>query len=171
MREKPDNSPESFSRLEQLREEAEGRIRALRRQARKGGWGLLLFVVLSVLAIPDFSALPSLPDNVRQILGAPPKVEWISMALVVYVFSALTLTLARIMQGTVIYRGWSHLFYITCFYIFFGFTGVRRDSFWAVFVSGLIILGLENFAIKTYCNELIEEEKERLEGMKESPES
>jgi hypothetical protein len=167
MREKQDNSPENRSSSHNLRIEIEGRIRDLRLQARKGAYGLVLFVIISVFAIPGFRALPTLPDKVRQILGAPPKPEWISMALVVYVFSALTLTLARIMQGSGVYKGWSHLFYVTCFYLFYGFTTVARDSFWAVFVSGLIILGLENFAIRTYSNEHIEEEKERLERIKE----
>lgn len=165
MREKLDNSPDNRSSSDHTRIEIEGRISELRRQARKGAYGLVLFVVISTLAIPGFRAMPTLPEKVHQILGAPPKPEWISMALVVYVFSALTLTLARIMQGSGVYKGWSHLFYITCFYVFYGFTTVARDSFWAVFVSGLIILGLENFAVRTYSNEIIEEEKERLERM------
>jgi hypothetical protein len=166
MRKKPDSSPEERSGSNSLREEIEERIRTMRLQALKGAWGLVLFVIVSVLAIPGFRALPSLPEKARQILGAPPKVEWISLALVVYVFSALTLTLARITQGSGAYRGWSHVFYITCFYFFFAFTEVTRESFWAVFVSGLIILGLENFAIRSYYSEMIEDEQERLERMK-----
>ena len=171
MREKQESSPETLSDSDRSRVEIEARIRVLRHQARKGGWGLLLFVVISVLAIPGFNAFPALPQKVRQILGAPPKLEWISMALAVYVFSALTLTLGRIMQGSGAYRGWSHLFYISSFYIFYGFAGGMRNSFWAVFVSGLIILGLENYAIRTHSNEVIEAEKERLEKISESAES
>lgn len=160
------DSSENLSGSDDQQVEIQGRIRELRLQTRKGAYGLILFVIISVFAIPGFRALPTLPEKVRQILGAPPKPEWISIALVVYVFSALTLTLARIMQGSGVYKGWSHLFYITCFYIFYGFTSVARDSFWAVFVSGLIILGLENFAIRSHVNEVIEEEKERLERLK-----
>ena len=171
MRKKQDSSPEDLSRPDRMQEEIEERIRIMRLQARKGAWGLILFVIVSVLAIPGFKALPSLPEKVHQILGAPPKVEWISLALVVYVFSALTLTLARITQGSGVYRGWSHVFYITCFYFFFAFPDVMRDSFWAVFVSGLIILGLENFAIRTYCGEMIEDEQARLEKIKNRQES
>jgi hypothetical protein len=165
MREKRESSLESLSSSDQMRIEIEERIRGLRLQARKGAYGLVIFVLISVLAIPGFKALPSLPEKARQILGTPPKPEWISMALAIYVFSALILTLARIMQGSGAYKGWSHLFYIACFYIFFGFTTVARDSFWAVFVSGLIILGLENYAIRVHNNEIIEEEMERLERM------
>ena len=92
----------------------------------------------------------------------------IGIALVVYVFSALTLTLARITQGTGNYRGWSHLFYITAFYIFYAFAGAIEDTFWAVFTAGLIILGLENYAIRTYCIETIQDEMELLERINES---
>ncbi|UCG38061.1 MAG: menaquinol oxidoreductase, partial [bacterium] len=91
----------------------------------------------------------------------------ISLALVVYVFSALTLTLSRIMQGSGVYRGWSHLFYITSFYVFYGFSGTMQETYWAVFVSGLVILGLENYSIRTFCGEAISEEREKLERMQE----
>lgn len=171
MRELKNSSPESLSDSERQRIEIERHIAGLHRQTRKGAYGLVLFVLISVLAIPGFRALPTLPEKVHQILGAPPKPEWISIALVVYVFSALTLTLARIVQSSAVYKGWSHLFYITCFYIFYGFTTVAREAFWAVFVSGLIILGLENYAIRAHVNEVIEEEKERLERINKGPES
>ena len=147
------------------RKEIEGRISKLRATARQGGWGLAVFILLSMLAIPDVNVIPPLPEKLRQALGAAPKAEFISLALVVYVFSALTLSLARLMQGAGKYRGWSHLFYITAFYIFYGFAHVMDDFFWAVFVSGLIILGLENYAIRTYCSEVIMEEEEKLEGL------
>jgi len=165
MSERKDSSEADLSGSDPSRREIEGHIIRLRKQARKGAYGLIIFVIISVFAIPGFKALPALPDKVRLILGAPPKPEWISIALVIYVFSALTLTLARIMQGSGVYKGWSHLFYVTCFYIFYGFTTVARDSFWAVFVSGLIILGLENFAVRAHANEVIEEEREKLERM------
>ena len=168
MREKREASPESISRPEETRAEIEERIRIYRLQARKGSLGLILFVVISIFAIPGFRFLPDLPEKARQILGAPPKPEWISLALVVYVFSALILILARITQGSGGYRGWSHLFYITSFYIFFGFTEVARDSFWAVFVSGLIILGLENFAVRNHSKEVIEEELEKLKKLEKA---
>jgi len=168
MRETREISPGSRSGLEQARVEIEERIRRHRFQARKGSIGLIIFVVISVLAIPGFRFLPDLPETARQVLGAPPKPEWISLALVVYVFSALILILARIIQGSGGYRGWSHIFYITSFYIFFGFTEVARDSFWAVFVSGLIILGLENFAVRSHSKEVIEEEQEKLKRLEKA---
>mgnify|MGYP000240578517 CR=1 FL=1 len=96
--------PQALLQLERVpadvRAEIEERIRTYRLQARKGSLGLIFFVVISIFAIPGLRFLPDLPEKARQILGAPPKPEWISLALVVYVFSALILILARITQGS-----------------------------------------------------------------------
>lgn len=169
MREKQETSSENLAGKANGRAEIEERIRTFRSQARKGSYGLVLFVLISTFAIPGFRFLPDLPEKAREVLGAPPKPEWIGMALAVYVFSALILALARIIQGTGGYRGWSHLFYITSFYIFFGFTETARESFWAVFVAGLIIFGLENFAVRTHSREMIEEEEEKLKKLAAPP--
>jgi hypothetical protein len=146
--------------------EAQQRIRNLRARARKGGWGLAAFVVVSVLSIPDSYLLPALSESVRQFLGAAPPTNLISIALVIYAFSALTLILARIAQGSGTYKGWSHLLYITSFYIFFSFAGTLRETYWAVFVSGLLIMGLENYLVRTYAGEEIKKEERRLEKTK-----
>jgi len=142
---------------------AEERIKNLKAKARMGGWGLLTFVIISVISIPNSNFIPTLSEPVRRFLGAPPPANLISVALIVYAFSALTLILARIAQGSGIYKGWSHLFYITAFYIFFGFAQTLRQTYWAVFVTGLVIMGLENFLIRTYSAEEIRKEERRLE--------
>jgi len=146
--------------------EAQERIRVLRGRARMGAWGLAAFVIVSVLSIPDSYLLPALSESVRRFLGAAPSSNLISIALIVYAFSALTLILARIAQGSGAYKGWSHLFYLTAFYIFFGFAGTLRDTYWAVFVSGLLIMGLENYLVRTYVSEEIKKEEGRLQRAK-----
>jgi hypothetical protein len=139
--------------------DARERIKGLRARARMGGWGLAAFVIVSVLSIPDSHLLPALSESVRRFLGAAPPSNLISIALIVYAFSALTLILARIAQGSGNYKGWSHLFYITSFYVFFGFAGTLRETYWAVFVSGLLIMGLENYLVRTYVSEEIKKEE------------
>ena len=143
--------------------DARERIRSLRARARMGGWGLIAFVIVSVLSIPNNYLLPALSESVRRFLGAAPPSNFISIALIIYAFSALTLILARIAQGSGDYKGWSHLFYITAFYIFFGFAGTLRETYWAVFVSGLLIMGLENYLVRTYVSEEIRKEERRKE--------
>ena len=142
------------------------RIRILRAKARMGGWGLAAFVIVSVLSIPDSYLLPTLSESVRRFLGAAPPSKLISFALIVYAFSALTLILARIAQGSGSYKGWSHLFYITAFYVFFGFAGTLRDTYWAVFLSGLLIMGLENYLVRTYVSEEVKKAEREMERRK-----
>ncbi|MDF1527175.1 MAG: menaquinol oxidoreductase [bacterium] len=143
--------------------EAQERIRNLRARARMGAWGLAAFVIVSVLSIPDSYLLPALSESIRRFLGSPPPSNLISVALAVYAFSALTLILARIAQGSGTYKGWSHLFYISAFYIFFGFAGTLRDTYWAVFLSGLLIMGLENYLVRTFISEEVKKEERNLE--------
>jgi len=142
--------------------EAQERIRVLRARARKGGWGLAAFVVVSFLSIPDSNLLPALSETVRRFLGAAPPSNLISIALVIYAFSALTLILVRIAKGSATYKGWSHLLYIASFYIFFGFAGSLRETYWAVFVSGLLIMGLENYLVRNYVLEEIRKAERNL---------
>ena len=146
--------------------EAQERIRRLRAKSRMGGWGLAAFVIVSILSIPDSYLLPVLSESVRRFLGAAPPSNLISVALVIYAFSALTIILARIAQGSGAYKGWSHLFYITAFYIFFGFAGTLRETYWAIFLSGLLIMGLENYLVRTWVSEEIMKEERRLEKEK-----
>lgn len=157
---KPEVIEETSQQVSQVRE----RIKSLRARARLGGWGLAAYVIVSVLSIPDSHLLPALSESVRRFLGAAPPSNLISIALVVYAFSALTLILARIAQGSGTYKGWSHLLYITSFYIFFGFAGTLRETYWAVFVSGLLIMGLENYLIRNYVSEEIRREERKLKG-------
>lgn len=141
-------------------------IKELKKRARIGGWGLAVYVIISILSIPDSYLLPALSDSVRRFLGAAPPPNLISIALVVYAFSALTLILARIARGAGDYKGWSHLFYLTSFYIFFGFAGTLRETYWAVFVSGLIIMGLENYLVRIHVSEEIKKVEREIEKAK-----
>lgn len=142
------------------------RIRELKIRARMGIWGLIAYVIVSVLSIPGNYLLPTVSESVRNFLGAAPPSNLISIALVIYAFSALTLVLSRIAQGAGDYKGWSHLFYLTSFYIFFSFAGTLRETYWAIFVSGLLIMGLENYLIKTYVAEELKKAEREIEKAK-----
>ncbi len=110
----------------------------------------------------DFWFLPPIPDAVREFLGFSPPVTLINIALVVYTFSALALTLARMMAGSNSYRGWAHLGYLGAFYGFYYYAGELKSNFWPVFAAGLTILCLENYRVWTYCTDAIREEREKL---------
>ena len=148
----------------------EERIRKLKALSWTGTYGLVAFVLITVLAIPNSRLLPPLSAKAREILGASPPIELIGVALIVYIFSALTLTLARIAKGHGDYRGWPHLFYTASFYVFFSFAEAGSETYWAVFISGLVIMGLENYQIRSWCAEQINEElrKAKLSGVSPS---
>ena len=84
---------------EELRQEIESRIRRLERAAGHGLWGMVIFLLVSLAAFNDFAILPDLPEQVRRQLGAPPPVEMISLALVIYAFSGIVYVLARMTRN------------------------------------------------------------------------
>jgi len=127
----------------------EARIRRLERTAGNGLWGMVVFLLVSFAAFDGFSILPDLPETIRQKLGAPPPVDLISLALVVYAFSGIILTLARMTSDTGSYRGFMHAAFLTGFYAFYHLSGALPDNFWAVFLAGISVMGLESYHLWT----------------------
>lgn len=133
----------------ELQVRIETRIRSLERSAANGLWGMVLFLLVSFVAFDGFSPLPDLSPEIRQKLGAPPPVNLISLALVVYAFSGIILTLARMTSNTGSYRGFMHAAFFTGFYAFYHLSGALPDNFWAVFLAGTSVMGLESYHLWT----------------------
>ena len=112
-----------------------------------------------------FSFLLPLDESIRRILGHPPPVNLISALLILYIFSAIILILGRMMSGSGQASGVGHAGYLAGFYFFYHFSGTLPENFWAVFVAGLTILGLESYHIWIYCSEEIEKERETLTAL------
>jgi hypothetical protein len=165
----PLNEPASGSRFdrEPLRREVHLEIRRLHRLSNRGLWGLSLFILISLGAQQNFDFLPTISDGARAVLGAAPPVKLISIALVVYSFSALILILSRMMGGSDTYRGWSHLGYLAGFYAFYYYAEALPENFWAVFAAGFTIFSLEYYQIWTYCSDGIRTEKELLSKLED----
>jgi hypothetical protein len=106
--------------------------------------------------------LPSLPDNIRAMLGRPPSGNMIGAALILYVFSAIILILSRMMTGSGKHGTINHVGYLAGFYFFYHFSGKLPENFWAVFATGATIFGLESYHLWIYCSEGIEKEREVL---------
>lgn len=132
-----------------LQARIELRIRKLELTAGNGLWGMVLFLLVSFAAFDGFSILPDLPDSLRRQMGAPPPVDLISLALVVYAFSGIVLTLARMTSDTGSYRGFMHAAFFTGFYTFYHLAGGLTDNFWAVFLAGVSVMGLESYHLWT----------------------
>lgn len=145
-----------------LRKETLANIRKLQKKLTKELLSVALFLLLSIAALNDFSFFPSLPEHIRAALGRPPSVNMISAVLLIYVFSAIILILARMMSGSGRYGGVSHVGYLAGFYIFYHFSGKLPENFWAVFAAGATVLGLESYHLWIYCSEEVDREREVL---------
>lgn len=150
----------------EMQERIAARIRRLERTAGNGLWGMVLFLLASFAAFDGFAAFPSLPPEVRRALGAPPPAEMISLALVIYAFSGIVLTLARMTSDTGAYRGFMHAAFFTVFYIFYHLSGALADNFWATFFAGLSVMGLESYHLWTRSNRAVRKEQAVLERIR-----
>lgn len=158
-------SQEEGASPETLRERTLDNIQKLQSLFTRELLVFALFVVISVGALNDFSFLGNINEAMRTKLGAAPPVNLISLALVIYLFAAVILVLARMMSGSDKYGGMSHVGYLTGFYLFYHFAGALRENFWAVFAGGITVMALESYHLWTYCSEEIEKEKEVLASL------
>ena len=156
---------DAFLTQAQRKEKIEERIRSLYGRGRRGLWGLLLFVLISTLfaLAQQFVLYDLLSQQTRTLLGKPPSHTLISIALAVYSFSALVIILARMAKGPGIYKGWPHLGYLTVFYLFYWAGNSLEGNFWAVFMAGITILGLEHYHTWAETQTAIRKEKELLQ--------
>ena len=136
-------------------------IKRLKRFSNRGLWALSLFLVLSMLAWREFWFLPS-TETVIQALGAPPTPLMISLVLVLYTFSAIILSLSRMMAGLRHPSSFCHVGYLAGFYLFYYFAEALADNYWAVFGAGFTILCLESYRIWTFCSDQVGKRMEQL---------
>jgi len=148
--------------FDQQRMDSLARIGRLQRKSGNGPICLAVFIAISIAAQQDFSMVPSLPDDIRDILGHPPSPNMISAALVLYSFSAIIMVLTRMVSGTEKYGGITHVGYLTAFYIFYHFSHSLNDNFWAVFASGVTVLLLESYHLWTLCGFEIRKERDHI---------
>jgi hypothetical protein len=154
---------------EELKQRLEARIRHLERASGKGLWSMVLFLSVSFFAFDGFAILPDLSDEVRRMLGTPPPGEMISLALVVYAFSSIVRTLARMSRNIKPYMGLMHAAFFTAFYTFYQLSGALQDNFWAVFFAGISVMGLDNYYLWSHSKEEVDKERALLDSMRRGP--
>lgn len=142
-------------------------IKRLSNFANRGLWALSLFMLVSMMAWRDFPLLP-LPDTVTASLGAPPPPYMISLVLLLYTFSAIILSLSRMMAGIEHKSSFCHVGYLTAFFLFYHFAKALNDNYWAVLGSGITILSVESYRIWSYCKEALARKHEQLEFVKKN---
>jgi hypothetical protein len=147
---------------EKLRQGMLNEINRLTRLSARGLLALSLFLVVSIFAWGGFFFLPA-PDTVTALLGRPPSANIISIVLLLYTFSAIILSLSRMTAGIEHRSSFSHVGFLTAFFLFYYFGKSLEDNYWAVFGSGVTILGVESYRIWTFCAEGIAKNKEDIE--------
>ena len=147
--------------VDMLRQELIAEIKRLNRFLTRGLLALSLFFVVSILAWWGFPLLPT-PETVTAVLGKPPSSRIISTVLVLYTFSAIILSLSRMTAGVEHGSCFSHVAYLTAFFLFYYFGKSLEDNYWAVLGAGITILGVESYRIWTFCAETISKKNEQL---------
>lgn len=124
-------------------------------------WEMILFVVVSIYAyaIGDLNLFELASEPLRQILGYPPPAYLVSVALAIYCFSAVSLTLTAMVKGAQPEQKWNQIGYRSAFYFFYAFSGSISANFLAVLLVGLILYGLDQCHIWIYNNRVIDHEK------------
>ncbi len=142
------------------------RTRSLQIQSFKGLFVLVLFLMISIAAINEFRMFPSLSPEIRDFLGAAPPPDLISIALLLYFISALILTFARLATASLAHGGFTHLGYLTGFYLFYHFAHRLADHFWAVFFTGITVIGLESYHIYLSFSEAALREEDEVDSFR-----
>lgn len=145
-----------------LRQKLIKEIDRLNRFSTRGILALSLFLIVCILARNGFYFLPA-PETVTAFLGNPPSARIISIVLLLYTFSAIILSLSRMTAGIEHRSSFSHVGYLTAFFLFYYFGKTLEDNYWAVFGSGITILGVESYRIWNFCAESISQKKEDIE--------
>jgi len=145
-----------------LRQELIREINLLNRFSTRGVLALSMFLVVSIFAWWGFIFLPA-PDKVTTLFGQPPPARIISIVLLLYTFFAIILSLSRMTAGIDHRSSFSHVGYLTVFFLFYYFGKSLDENYWAVFGSGITILGVESYRIWTFCAEGVSKKKEDLE--------
>ncbi|MCF6267250.1 MAG: menaquinol oxidoreductase [Desulfuromusa sp.] len=145
-----------------LRKQVQAKIKRLELHSSTGLWILALFTVLSMGAFHNFDFLPPLSEGIRSALGDGPPVKYINWALVMYGFSAIILILTQMASDKKPRGALGHFGYLGVFYLFYHFSEGLSENFWAIFVVGLTILGLQSYHVWNYYHEKIQEQREIL---------
>jgi hypothetical protein len=149
------------------REEITETINGLYALSRRGLWRVLLFIICSAatLRLRTLDLFAALPENVREIIGAPPPLALIHTVLAVSCVSALILIAGRGTENSRGSNGWVQFGLSVSFYPLYAAANSLDSFFPVIFATGLLILVIDHFTIWAKAVSAIREEKERLGKM------
>jgi hypothetical protein len=133
-------------------------IDELYNNARSGLRGLLMFLGVSVFALyfNEYSLAGSLPADIMDQLGSTPSVILINCVFGASTISSLISIAGRIYHDLEPGKTLTHLLFRVSFYLLYFISGVLSSYFNVVFISGLVVLGLQHYNVWNYYMKAIE---------------
>ena len=125
---------------------------------RSGLWGLFIFLGASVIALyfNKQSLAGSLPGNAMEMLGSTPPVILVNCVFGASTVSSLISISGRIYHNLEPGNTTTHLWFRIFFYLLYFISGALSDYFNVVFISGLVVLGLQHYNVWNYYMRAIE---------------
>jgi uncharacterized BrkB/YihY/UPF0761 family membrane protein len=126
--------------------------------SRSGLRGVFIFLAASAIAFyfNERSLAGSLPSNIMEQLGSTPPVFLINCVFGASTLSSLISIAGRIYHNREPGKTSTHLLFRVIFYLLYFISGALGDYFNVVFISGLVVLGLQHYNVWNYYMRAIE---------------
>ena len=145
----------------------EAYIDDLYKNSRSGLWGVLIFLGASAIALyfNERSLAGSLPADIMDQLGSTPSVILVNCVFGASTISSLICIAGRIHNGLEPGNTSTHLWFRMFFYLLYFISGALSNYFNVVFISGLVVLGLQHYNVWNYYMRAIENNTDKCTNM------
>ena len=130
----------------------------LHNNSRSGLWGVFIFLAASAIALyfNEQSLAGSLPSNIMDRLGSTPPTILVNCVFGASTLSSLISIAGRIYHDREPGKTSTHLWFRVFFYLLYFISGDLAAYFNVVFISGLVVLGLQHYNVWNYYLRAIE---------------
>ena len=127
-------------------------------KSRSGLLGLFIFLGASMIALyfNERSLAGSVSADIMEMLGSTPPVILVNCVFGVSTVSALISIGGRIYHNLEPGKTSTHLWFRMFFYLLYFISGALSSYFNVVFISGLVVLGLQHYNVWNYYQRAIE---------------
>jgi hypothetical protein len=167
---RPKASSENGSKIvaaHQHNQSLEATIDDLYNNSRSGLRGLFIFLGASAIALNfnEHSLAGSLPASIMDQLGSTPPTILINCVFGASTISSLISIAGRIYHDREPGNTSTHLLFRVFFYLLYFISGALGDYFNVVFISGLVVLGLQHYNVWNYYMRAIEMNTDKCNSM------
>ena len=130
-----------------------------------GGCSYFLTASAIALYFNEQSLAGSLPANIMEQLGSTPPVILVNCVFGASTISSLISIAGRIYHDREPGKTSTHLWFRVFFYLLYFISGALSDYFNVVFISGLVVLGLQHYNVWNYYMRAIEINTDKCNSM------